>query len=56
MLNVHLFFLKLFGGMIAESAGNIPIPIEPFSDAIMTGRWHKEVYLQFGKGDGTSES
>jgi hypothetical protein len=53
MLNVHIFFLKLFGGMIVESAGKLPIPIEPFSDAIMSGRWHEEVYLQFGKGDGS---
>jgi hypothetical protein len=53
MLNVHLYFLKLFGGMICEAAGGLPIPIEPFAQAIMENRFHREVYLQFGKGDGT---
>jgi hypothetical protein len=53
MLNVHLFFLKLFGGMICEAAGGLPIAIEPFADAIMKGHFHREVYLQFGKGEGT---
>lgn len=53
MLEVHLLFLKLFGGMIQEAAGSLPIDIEPFADAIMNGRRHDEVYLQFGKGDGT---
>jgi hypothetical protein len=55
MLNVHLFFLKLFGCMIAEAKANghdVPIPLEPFSDAIMTGRPHAEVHLEFGKHDG----
>src|SRR5262249_26228062 len=51
MLNVHLYFLKLFGGMIgegakkeAEGAEKIPIDIAPFADAIMQGRAHNEVF------------
>jgi hypothetical protein len=60
MLGVHLYFVKLFGGMIAEGpekekqgVEKIPIDITPFADAIMRGRPHKEVYLQFGRGDGS---
>jgi hypothetical protein len=53
MLNVHLFFLKLFGAMIIETKGKAPIDVTPFADAIMSERAHPEVYLQFGKGDGT---
>jgi hypothetical protein len=55
MLNVHLFFLKLFGCMLAEEKANgydIPIDIDPFSTAIMWGRPHAEVHLQFGRHDG----
>ncbi|MBR0925117.1 hypothetical protein JQ561_00720 [Bradyrhizobium diazoefficiens] len=55
MLNVHLFFLKLFGCMLAEAKANgydIPIDIDAFSTAIMLGRPHDEVHLQFGKHDG----
>src|ERR1700754_812431 len=35
MINVHLFFLKLTGCMIAEAKANghdVPIPLDPFSD------------------------
>jgi hypothetical protein len=52
MTDAHLFFVKLFGGMLAES-GNCPIPIEPFAKAIMTSRAHPEMYLQIDEGDGT---
>jgi hypothetical protein len=54
MLNVHLFFLKLTGCMIAEKASghDVPVSIEPFSDAIMSDRPHAEVYVEFGKHDG----
>lgn len=54
MINVHLFFLKLTGCMIAEAKANghdVPIPLDPFSDAIMSGRPHAEVHLQFGRHD-----
>jgi hypothetical protein len=56
MKNVHLFFLKLFGCMICEAKANgheVPIDIAPFSNAIMSSQLHPEVYLQFGKCDGT---
>jgi hypothetical protein len=55
MTNVHLFFLKLFGCMLAEAKANghdVPVDIEPFSRAIMSGRPHPEVHLQFGRCDG----
>jgi len=56
MINVHLFFLKLFGCMLCEAKANgydVPIDIALFSQAIMTSRPHPEVHLQFGKCDGT---
>ncbi|QOZ24094.1 hypothetical protein XH93_11290 [Bradyrhizobium sp. CCBAU 51753] len=55
MLNVHLFFLKLTGCMLAEAKANgheVPIALDPFSTAIMSGRPHVEVHLQFGRNDG----
>lgn len=55
MINVHLFFLKLTGCMIAEAKANghdVPISLEPFSDAIMSDRPHPEIHLQFGRHDG----
>lgn len=54
MIDVHLFFLKLFGCMLCEARANghdVPIDIGPFSEAIMTGRPHAEVHLQFGRHD-----
>jgi hypothetical protein len=56
MLNVHLYFVKLFGSMICEGLqkGNkIPIDVAPFADAIMKNKPHPEVFLQFGIGSGT---
>jgi len=56
MVNVHLFFLKLFGCMLAEAKANghdVPIDMAPFSRAIMEGCAHPEVHLQFGRCDGT---
>jgi hypothetical protein len=56
MKGVHLFFLKLFGCMLSEVKANgheVPIDIVPFSQAIMSGRAHPEVHLQFGRCDGT---
>jgi hypothetical protein len=50
MLNVHLFFLKQFGGVIQESEGTITIDVKPFATAILDGRPHPNVYLQFGIG------
>ncbi|MEY9607110.1 hypothetical protein ABIF74_011863 [Bradyrhizobium japonicum] len=56
MLDVHLYFLKLFGCMLAEAKANgydLPIDLDAFSQAIMSGRPHAEVHLQFGRCDGT---
>ena len=50
MLNAHLFFLKQFGGLIQEGAGKIAIDVKPFATAILEGRPHPNVYLQFGVG------
>lgn len=46
MLNVHLYFLKVFGCQILE--GNIRIDTAPFADAILKGQPHPNVYLAFG--------
>lgn len=46
MLNVHLYFVKLFGCQIIE--GPIPIKIEGFSAAIMNETAHPRVFLKFG--------
>jgi hypothetical protein len=48
MLNVHLYFAKLFGCHI--KAYNVPIPIGGFARAIMEGRAHPKLYLKFGIG------
>jgi hypothetical protein len=56
MTNVDLYFLKLFGCMLCQAKANghdVSIDISPFSTAIMSGRAHPEVHLQFGKHDGT---
>jgi hypothetical protein len=55
MNNVHLFFLKLSGCMLCEAKANrheVPIDTAPYSQAIMSGRAHPEVHLQFGGCDG----
>jgi hypothetical protein len=55
MIDVHLFFLKLTGCMIAEANANgygVPISLDPISEAIMSGRPHPEFHLQFGRHDG----
>lgn len=46
MLNVHLYFLKVFGCQILE--GNIRIDTVPLADAILKGQPHPNVYLSFG--------
>ena len=50
MLNVHLFFLKQFGGLIEEAGGKITIDVRPFASAILKGCHHPNVYLQFAHG------
>jgi hypothetical protein len=47
LLNVHLYFVKIFGCMILE--GNVPIDTLPFSAALLAGRAHPNVYLKFGR-------
>lgn len=47
MRGVHLYFTKLFGCLIVE--GRIPIDIEPFAEAIMSGQPHPHLYLSFGQ-------
>lgn len=46
MRYVHLYFVKLFGCRIVESG--IPIDIQPFSKAILTGKPHPYLFLEFG--------
>lgn len=50
MLQVHLFFLKLLGCLIAEH--NIPIPLKPFARAVIMGSPHPNVWISFGTGIG----
>lgn len=53
MRDVHRFFLKSLGCIVAEDPDNAPIDIEAISSAIMNNRTHPEVYLQFCCGDGS---
>jgi len=46
LLNVHLYFVKLFGCHIAGNA--IPIPLDRFARALISGTAHPNVYLRFG--------
>lgn len=48
MLNVHLYFVKLFGCLIKE--GNIAIDLSTFSSALLWDKAHPNVYLKFGLG------
>lgn len=50
MLEVHLFFLKQFGCFIAQE--KMPIPLEPFSKAILNGVPHPNVFIGFWVGLG----
>jgi hypothetical protein len=55
MIGVQLYFLKLFGCMLCEAketGHDLGIDIATFSNSIMLGTPHPEVFLQFGKGDG----
>lgn len=46
MLNVHLYFVKLFGCAIKEQG--IPIDIGPFQQSILTGIAHPKVRIAIG--------
>lgn len=50
MLAVHLFFVKQFGCLIAQE--KIPIPLEPFSKAILNCSPHPNVFIGFWTGLG----
>lgn len=52
LLNVHLFFLKLFGCMVVEHA--VPIDVKEFSYCLQTQTPHPRVYLAFGQTPGES--
>lgn len=45
MLNVHLYFAKLFGCLIQD--GSIPIDIEPFRRAILNEKPHPNLHIAF---------
>ena len=46
ILNIHLFFLKIFGCLVIEH--DIPIPISPFSNALLNQLEHPNVYIGIG--------
>ncbi|WP_376957977.1 hypothetical protein ABNQ39_13055 [Azospirillum sp. A26] len=48
MLNVHLYFTKLFGCHIAGN--DVPISLGEFSEAIKNGVAHPKIFLRFGCG------
>lgn len=47
MLNLHLYFVKLFGSQIVE--GKMGIDTTSFSQAILGGTPHANLYLAFGR-------
>jgi len=50
MLNVHLYFSKLFGCAIKEL--DIPIDLADFRNSILRGQPHPYLYLSFGPANG----
>lgn len=46
MLNVHLYFVKIFGCLIID--GKIPIDTTEFSKAILSNKAHPNLFLKFG--------
>lgn len=55
MLNVHLYFIKMFGCILTEH--NVPIPIQGFSESILNGSSHPNVYLGIGyRGEFTKKN
>lgn len=46
LLDVHLYFVKLFGCIVAERG--IAIPIQPFSTALITNTAHPNIYIAIG--------
>jgi hypothetical protein len=54
MLNLHLYFVKLFGCHIVEA--DISIDIQPFAAAILRNVAHSRIYLGFVRIDDTPVS
>jgi hypothetical protein len=55
MLNVHLYFVKVFGCQMVEH--QVPIDIAPFSQAILQGTAHPNIHLAFcSPFDGTPKT
>jgi hypothetical protein len=51
LLDVHLYFVKLFGCHIREAG--IPLDVATFATAILKGRAHPKVYLRFCRRETT---
>lgn len=49
MLNVHLFFVKWLGCTLVEAGIIVRPTISTFSNAIMTGTAHSNIWLTFGR-------
>lgn len=49
MLDVHLYFLKLFGCLIAEHS--VPLDLAEFAQAILRGEAHPRVHIAFAVCD-----
>lgn len=46
MLNVHLYFLKVFGCQVVESGA--PLPINEIAKSIVCGKAYEHIYIAFG--------
>lgn len=46
MRRVQLYFVKLFGCLIQDAL--IPIDLKSFSEALLTGKFHKDIFLKIG--------
>lgn len=53
MLNVHLYFVKLFGCRIVEIGA--PIDTGAFSEALLNQKAHKDIFIAFGPRPGIVE-
>lgn len=53
LLNVHLYFVKLFGCRIIENS--VPIDITPFQNSLLHTRSHKNIFLAIGPRPGKVE-
>ncbi len=53
MLEVHLYFIKVFGCIIVEN--DAPIITSVFADCILNRKAHKQIFIAFGKNPSTSK-